>query len=663
MDSDRPPKDADDPVEPEGPAEPESDADDDVPELDPELRAELERAVSPIESYLGLTDPAPLAPPRPPAEPDQLGLGKGSLAFDEVLSEAGLEGGVEAAPPPPPPPAAEDAAAEPGTGDGRSVQGEAAADQAAVATATVAPPQPMTPAEGALPPGMILPPGVETLGADSPGDEPPTGHGLWWRFALAAFLIIGSMATATSASLLLYLTDIAEGLGEGGADLTGVQEQLQHVEGGDPQTILIIGSDRRPGDAKGLPARSDTTILLRLDPERDAISLFALPRDLRVTIPGVGTDRINVAYARGGPQLTLKTVRRLTGLKIHHLVNVNFAGFVKAVEAIDCVYLDVDRRYFNEGGNYAAINLQPGYQRLCGEEALDFVRYRHTDSDIFRGGRQHEFLREARQKIGPEKLVQDRKKMIKIFTRYTTSDIDDPETMLEVLKLFLAARNAQVQEVQFEGGLASAGGALTATATQVQKAVTQFLGIEATGGPRGRAGGRGRATRRPKKKEPKARALRVGGANVIDASGTGRQQALAAQPRLRFNVYYPTVLKSGTIFAQPPRTYTISAPGFTPYRAYKMVFKTGFGEYYGLMGTAWHDPPILKNPSEIRKFGKRTFMLYYDGDRVRMVAWRTERAAYWLTNGLLQGVSPEEMLAIARSTKFTKWRRSAGRGG
>ena len=84
------------------------------------------------------------------------------------------------------------------------------------------------------------------------------------------------------------------------------------MDGGGPQTILILGSDKRPEDKgtsfKGL---SDTTMLLRLDPDRDAIALFSLPRDLRVEIPGYGTDKLNAAYAYGGPSLTLQTVEEL----------------------------------------------------------------------------------------------------------------------------------------------------------------------------------------------------------------------------------------------------------------------------------------------------------------------------------------------------------------
>ena len=86
---------------------------------------------------------------------------------------------------------------------------------------------------------------------------------------------------------------------------------------------------------------------MRIDPGK-GVALLSLPRDLKVEIPGHGTDKINVAYTLGGPKLTIKTVKKLTGLAINHYVDVSFHGFAEGVNAIGCVYVDVDRRYFND---------------------------------------------------------------------------------------------------------------------------------------------------------------------------------------------------------------------------------------------------------------------------------------------------------------------------
>ena len=311
---------------------------------------------------------------------------------------------------------------------------------------------------------------------------------MWLRFLTASLVIVASIAGATSASLILYLSDIANAL-KHGSILNGVQPFLK-TPGSGPQTILILGSDKRNQEISGKFGLSDTTMLLRLDPDRNAIALLSLPRDLKVDIPGYGTDKLNAAYSLGGPKLTLQTVKQLTGVDVNHLVNVDFTGFARAVNAIGCVYVDVDHRYYHKNSpyapsidDYAEINLQPGYQALCGFDALAFVRYRHTDNDIVRAARQQAFLREARAKVPPEKLFEDRSKLVKIFTHYTSSDINSAEQMLQVLRLFFDLRGAQIKEIHFNGTLGPSY--VTATPDEIHTAVNQFLGIESTPGPAG----------------------------------------------------------------------------------------------------------------------------------------------------------------------------------
>src|SRR5207302_5851035 len=138
----------------------------------------------------------------------------------------------------------------------------------------------------------------------------------------ASVLIVVSMGAATAASALYFLDNIAGKLGR----LHGVKQQLLPPEQGQPENILILGSDHRASE-KGTKGLSDTTILLRLDPNNNAIALMSIPRDLKVDIPGVGVTKFNAAYAFGGPKLTLRMVKQITGLQINHVVNVDFLGF------------------------------------------------------------------------------------------------------------------------------------------------------------------------------------------------------------------------------------------------------------------------------------------------------------------------------------------------
>jgi anionic cell wall polymer biosynthesis LytR-Cps2A-Psr (LCP) family protein len=188
------------------------------------------------------------------------------------------------------------------------------------------------------------------------GEEPaPKPKRFWWRFMLGATLIIAVSAAATSISILKYFGSVAEALSDNGAFNSKVDRFLAKVEGGEPQNILIVGSDKRAGaEFAEDPGRSDTTILLRLDPEKGAIAVMSIPRDLKVEIPGYGTGKFNEPYAYGGPKLTLQTVKQMTGLRINHVVNVDFLGFSRAVWAIGCVFTDVDRRYYHSNEGLAA---------------------------------------------------------------------------------------------------------------------------------------------------------------------------------------------------------------------------------------------------------------------------------------------------------------------
>jgi LCP family protein required for cell wall assembly len=486
------------------------------------------------------------------------------------------------------------------------------------------------------------------------------GFPVWLRFLTASFVIVAAVAGATSASLILYLTDFADALKKNALS-QDVSKILDNTSASGPQTFLIIGSDRRNSQISGKYGNSDTTMLLRLDPDRNAIALLSIPRDLKVDIPGYGINKINAAYSFGGPKLTLETVKQITGLHINHLVNVDFTGFARAVNAIGCVYVDVDRRYFiapNTGTS--EINLQPGYQALCGFDALSYVRYRHTDTDIVRAARQQEFLRQARAKVPPTKIIDDRHKLLHIFASYTSSDIDSSSQLLELLRLFLDLRGAQVKEVHFQATLGPSY--VYASEAKIHQAVNQLLGVQGTPGPQATSAKPNKAV---KPQQPPDHTKSTPAApnqhhhhpsadtNLVSTS-YGKQLAQGIKARKeKVPVYYPTVLEEGSDYAQKPRVYKIngkgdSAPPHDQRAAYKYVFSLpGLGDYYGFMGTSWKDPPILDDPSDERTIGDRDYKLYYDGDRLRLVAWQTDQGSFWVSNSLIETVSNEDMLKIA----------------
>jgi polyisoprenyl-teichoic acid--peptidoglycan teichoic acid transferase len=509
-------------------------------------------------------------------------------------------------------------------------------------------------------------------------EAPPKPKRFWLRFTLASVLIIAVSAAATATSILLYLDSIAHALSHNNVLTNELHAYISKVNGGEPENILILGSDKRAGVQED-SGRSDTTILLRLDPDRNAIAVMSIPRDLKTEIPGYGTGKFNEAYAYGGPKLTLRTVKQLTGLPINHVVNVDFLGFVRAVDAIGCVYVDVDRRYFhsNEGvpasEQYAEINVEPGYQLLCGKKALQYVRYRHTDTDLVRSSRQQDFISSARQRISIKDLVLDQTGLIDIFTKYTTSDVNDKETMLQVMKLFLASRNAAIKEVHFPAELGPSY--VYATPEAINGAVNLFLGIEASGGPRGsledgegEAGGKkkggGKNGKKVKVEKPHLEKLKPPGSDgLLPAREAGEAEGEAAARKLGagFPVFYPTRLPSGAYYVesnsyehiQDPRVYHFKDTDGERHAAYRMVGVLELDDgthYFGVQGIqGWEDPPILSNPSLTKTIHGREYDIYVDGDRVKMVAWHRGDNSYWVSNDLLQTLTNDQMIGIARS--------------
>jgi LCP family protein required for cell wall assembly len=476
--------------------------------------------------------------------------------------------------------------------------------------------------------------------------------GLWKRLLLGAFLVVFAAAGATAVAAFHEVDKVVKAL-ELGTELKLGKNTLAQTDPGKPQTLLILGSDVRPKvNAEGASgARSDTIMLVRLNPDKEATAIMSLPRDLKVQIPGRGVDKINAAYAYGGPALTLQTVKQLTGLPINHVINVTFKGFWRAVNAIGCVYADVDRDYFNDSAEFAYINIDPGYQRLCARQALQYVRFRHYDTDLVRSARQQDFLRQMKQQVTYTDLISNRDRLVKIFGRNTATDreLRSASEVLRLLKLAVYSAGQPIQEIHFEGEIGSSY--VEASNAQVKKLVQQFLNVQDSPGPRGTAPDE-RPARKPKRRQRRAN-TQVG---VYDAAGVGEDQGLQAVQAGAggsLPVFYPTLLLNSSQFAPPPRVYKLRGPDGRKYGAYRMVMRrtNANGEYYGLQGTTWRNPPILDKPTETRKVGGREYQLYFAGDRLRLVAWRTPKAAYWISNTLLQTLTKKQMMAIARSTR------------
>ncbi|GAA3409764.1 hypothetical protein GCM10020370_51280 [Paenibacillus hodogayensis] len=165
-------------------------------------------------------------------------------------------------------------------------------------------------------------------------------------------------------------------------------------EGKERVNILLLGADAR-GTSKNEAPRSDTIMIASVDPVTKKASLFSILRDTYVKIPGYGQDRINTAFAVGGPNLAMKTVGELLGLPIQYYVYTDFQGFMALVDAIGGIEIDVekDMKYRDSEEPEFDINLKKGLQHMDGKTALQYVRFRHDAlSDYSRTERQRKFL-------------------------------------------------------------------------------------------------------------------------------------------------------------------------------------------------------------------------------------------------------------------------------
>jgi polyisoprenyl-teichoic acid--peptidoglycan teichoic acid transferase len=273
-----------------------------------------------------------------------------------------------------------------------------------------------------------------------------TTGGLLGRFGLLVLLVTGAVAATTAVAGLLQVQTLVSYLQ---INPPIKASGIVIPKPGAPQTFLLIGSDHR-AHTPYKDARTDTMLLVRLNAASSTINVMSLPRDLQVDIPGVGSAKLNAAYSAGGPGLLIRTIRRdvFPHFQPNHIIDVNFAGFADLVNAIGCVYSDVDHRYINVSGptgtpdNYASINIQPGYRKLCGgnnqtDGALSFVRFRHTDSDITREARQQDFLRWAKSQYPVSRLLTDRDRLAKIFGEHaqTDKDLQSLDGAVEILDL------------------------------------------------------------------------------------------------------------------------------------------------------------------------------------------------------------------------------------
>ncbi|WP_129633087.1 LCP family protein [Candidatus Oscillochloris fontis] len=258
--------------------------------------------------------------------------------------------------------------------------------------------------------------------------------------------------------------------------------------------ILLLGSDRRPGESWA--TRSDAIVVIHLDPERQRVALLSLPRDLVVPIPGYGYARINAATVYGdlypelggGLDLARRTVSEYLNIPISYALRADFHAFTEAVDAIGGIEIDVphalyDSAYPTMDYGYMIASFAPGLQRMDGATALIYARMRHADSSYARNRRQQQVLLAILHQVR-ERNILNQIDMISDVTTALRDDIQTDMSLERMLGFAWAFRNVSPDAVEryaldenlvYEGVLADDPYATFADPSAVRQVVSLFL--------------------------------------------------------------------------------------------------------------------------------------------------------------------------------------------
>ena len=207
----------------------------------------------------------------------------------------------------------------------------------------------------------------------------------WLKMFLLLVLIAGCGVAGYGLYLYDAAFDTAKEMYQPGREKSDLRRKDVSVEAGDPISILVMGVDERQGDR----GRTDAMMVLGVNPRRDSVLMFSIPRDTRTQIPGHGPDKINHAYAYGGVPLATKTVEQFLDVPVDYYVEENMKGFERVVNQLGGVNVHNEFAFQLEGYQFPEGNLH-----LNGAEALKYARMRKDDprGDIGRGERQQEVL-------------------------------------------------------------------------------------------------------------------------------------------------------------------------------------------------------------------------------------------------------------------------------
>jgi len=254
----------------------------------------------------------------------------------------------------------------------------------------------------------------------------------WITISLLIFMLSAQIESSKVAD------DVKRSLDKGGFSLTSAN------------TVLILGTDERPKNSKepganSGPSRADTIMLMRVGGGKKG--RLSIPRDTVVDIPGHGQSKINAAYAIGGPELMINTVKNYLGIEINHLIEVNLNNFPDLIDALGgvtvstgCVVSRINGGFKNGG---FTLRLKPGKHKLNGKEALALARTRKNDcqkrdDDLTRAKRQQQILAAMKNRAFSPTLVPRMPWVAWQTPKAIKSDMAGPTLMGVILNLIVS---------------------------------------------------------------------------------------------------------------------------------------------------------------------------------------------------------------------------------
>ena len=216
-------------------------------------------------------------------------------------------------------------------------------------------------------------------------------------------------------------------------------------QGKDRITVLLLGIDQRPGEDPDV-ARTDTIILLTLDPQSKTAGMLSIPRDLYVPLPDRGLDRINTAHVYGGPDYAKRTVEYNFGIPIQHYARVDFTALTSLVDLVGGVEIYVDddindQSYPDNNYGYDPFVLSKGWHTLDGKTALKYARTRHGSSDLSRIKRQQQVIMALREKLKSTDAATKILPQIPAIMQTLSSAIKTDLNTVEIAQLALLAKD------------------------------------------------------------------------------------------------------------------------------------------------------------------------------------------------------------------------------